>query len=287
MKSEGSLVTHSQALAFPGVVRFAKPGDHGTPPAVAIQSGPSAFTSRLSALCQLSVEEVLLLQGLGRSTRRYVLHEEIGADTNPFVPRVVVSGWACRQRILSDGRRQIINLILPGDVIGDLEHPDLPVNDSFVALTPVTTADASALAKALASGDAAYRGLARAVRLMAAQETALLQDQIVRLGRQTAYEKMVHLMLDLHARLQAAGLATRDSFPMPLSQEILSDVLGLSVVHVNRTLSQIRRDGLLERRGVQMKLLDVQALQTVADWVSATTDASVSTSPGRAHAPRA
>ena len=134
IKSEGSLVIHSQALAFPGVVRFAKLGDQATP-AVTIQSGPSAFTARLSALCKLSAEETPLLQGLGRSTRKYAVHEEIGATASPFVPRVVVSGWACRQRILSDGRRQIINLVLPGDVIGDLEHPELPVNDSFVALT--------------------------------------------------------------------------------------------------------------------------------------------------------
>ena len=94
-----------------------------------------------------------------------------------------------------------------------------------------------------------------------------MSDHIVRLGRQTAYERMVHLMLEFHHRLQIAGLATNDSFPMPLTQEVMADSLGLSVVHVNRTLQQVRRDGLLEIRSGQVKLLDLKLMQAVADWV--------------------
>ena len=271
-------MTQSQPLAHHNVVRFAKSPSPVAPRIVAAPSGLQAFTSRLSALGKLSAEELLLLQGLGRFTRSHVPHEEIGADATTLVARVVVSGWACRQRMLGDGRRQIISLILPGDVVGTLEHPDLPSEDSFVALTPVVTAEASALAKAVTSGDPAYRGLARAARSLALHETALLRDQIVRLGRQTAYERMAHFMLELLARLKVAGSAASDSFALPVSQEVLADVLGLSVVHTNRVLQQVRHDGLLETRSGQVRILDLDAMRAVADWMPATMEPSAARS---------
>jgi CRP-like cAMP-binding protein len=70
-------------------------------------------------------------------------------------------------------------------------------------------------------------------------------DHIVRLGRLTAYERVAHLVLDIRDRLALVGLAAPDSFPPPLTQETLADVLGLSSVHVNRMLQQLRRDGLV------------------------------------------
>ena len=271
-------MTHVQPMAHPNVVRFAKSLDPVAPRAVVAPSGLRAFTSRVSALGKLSAEELLLLQGVGRFTRSHAQHEEIGADATPMVSRVVVSGWACRQRMLGDGRRQIISLILPGDVIGNLEQAELPSEDSFVALTPVVTAEVSSLAKAVSSGDPAYRGLARVARLLALQETALMRDQIVRLGRQTAYERMAHFMLELHARLQVAGIAASDTFALPVSQEVLADVLGLSVVHTNRVMQQVRHDGLLETRSGQVRILDLEAMRTVADWMPATMEASASRS---------
>ncbi len=255
-------MTHSQPLAHQNVVPFAKPLDHLAPRAVVAPSGLDAFISRLSAL---SAKELSLVRGLGRFTRSHLAGTEIGADAKPMMARVVLSGWACQQRMLGDGRRQIISLLLPGDVIGGLEPLDLRADHSVVALTQVITVDATALVKAIASGDPAYRGLARAARLLALGETALMRDQIVRLGRQTAYERMVHFLLELHARLKAAGLATPDTFALPLTQEVLADVLGLSVVHTNRVMQQVRHDGLLETRSGQVKILDLQAMRTVAD----------------------
>ncbi len=275
---------HSQPLQH-APVRFAGPADHGTfrgaakpegfgagsgtpaSTAAPVPSGVSAFILRLSALCKLSAEEIHLLQGLGRFVRSHLSNTEIAVDGAPMSARVVVSGWACQQRMLGDGRRQIISLLLPGDVIGSLDQPKLPSKDSFVALTPLVTAEASALVKAVASGDPAYRGLARAVRLLTQQEIAMMRDQIVRLGRQTAYERMTHLMLELHARLQLVGIAGNNAFPMPLTQETLGDVLGLSAVHTNRVMQQMRRDGLLETRSGQVKILDLKAMRTVADWL--------------------
>jgi len=133
-------VIHSQPLAHQNVVRFAKPLDPVASRAVVTSSGLDAFTSRLSALGKLSMEEASLVRGLGRFTRSHLPGTEIEADAKPMMSRVVLSGWACQQRMLGDGRRQIITLLLPGDVIGGLDSLDLPSDDSFVTLTPVITA---------------------------------------------------------------------------------------------------------------------------------------------------
>jgi len=105
-----------------------------------------------------------------------------------------------------------------------------------------------------------------------------MRDQIVRLGRQTAYERMAHFMLELHARLQVAGIASSHTFALPVSQEVLADVLGLSVVHTNRVMQQVRHDGLLETRSGQVKILDLDAMRAVADWTSAIVEPSGSRS---------
>ena len=89
---------------------------------------------------------------------------------------------------------------------------------------------------------------------------------------------MVHLLLELHARLKMAGLATPDTFVLPITQEVLADALGLSVVHTNRVLQQVRHNGLLETRSGQMKILDLQAMRTVADWTPTTMEPSGSRS---------
>ncbi len=240
--------------AIPSVARSAKSAECG------------ALIARLSVLSKLSAEEVHLLKGLGRFTKQHGARTELSAGEERFKPRILISGWASQQRLLSDGRRQIINFLLPGDIVGSLEQFSSALDCESVALTSVVTADASTLTTTIEKGDFRREGLARALRLMAQQETALMRDQIVRLGRQTAYERLVHLMLELHCRLQAAGLATEYDFAMPLTQDILADSLGLSIVHVNRTLQQARRDGLLEIRSGQVKIIDLKLMQTVADW---------------------
>ena len=87
----------------------------------------------------------------------------------------------------------------------------------------------------------------------------------MRLGRQTAYERMAHLLLELHGRLAEIGEARGESFHLPIKQEVLADALGLSLVHVNRTLQQMRRDGLIDMRGAQLTLLNRAVLEAASD----------------------
>jgi len=255
----------ARRLASPALSASSGGGSEG----LAQSHGLSAFGARLSTLCGLSTQEASMLKGFDRLPRSHPPQTEIKSDAAGPASRIMVSGWACRQRVLSDGRRQITSFILPGDIVGGPQQPEPPLDYSIMAVTQVVTVDASALMAAVAGTDPIHRRLARAVRLLGQHEMISTYNQIVRLGRQTAYERMVHLMLELHERLRIAGKAGSDAFPLPLTQEVLSDALGLSVVHVNRTMRQLKRDGLLEVYGGRVKILDLNVMREIADWIPA------------------
>ena len=93
-----------------------------------------------------------------------------------------------------------------------------------------------------------------------------LLDQVVRLGQQTAVERVVTLMLDIHDRLGAVGMAEIDSFDMPLTNEQLASMLGLSLVHVNRTLQQLRQEGLADIRSGKAVLLNPERMRSLSSY---------------------
>jgi CRP-like cAMP-binding protein len=231
----------------------------------AARNDRGAVISRLSSLVGLSAAELRVLEELPGPPRMYPARSELVGVGMVQAPQLLLSGWACYHRLLGDGRRQIVSFLLPGDPVGSLLNAGLPSNCAAIALTPVSTIDARPLVAA-AEPSEGLPGLSHLLRVMASREEMALRDQIVRLGRQTAYERMVHLFLEFRDRLHSAGLAAGHSFTLPLTQETLADALGLSVVHVNRTLQQIRRDGLLELRGGTVTLLQPEGLEAAADW---------------------
>jgi CRP-like cAMP-binding protein len=179
-------------------------------------------------------------------------------------PRFLISGWACRFRQLSDGRRQILTMILPSDSIG-LDQRAGPLSHcGVITLTPCRAIGAGSVLTAMASPGHAY--LKQAIDTAAALENSFLLDQIVRLGRQTAMERIAHLLLELQWRLEQVGLTQERQFPLPLTQEVLADATGLSIVHVNRTLQQMRRERLIELRHSTVTLLDTGQLVAIADY---------------------
>jgi CRP-like cAMP-binding protein len=240
-----------------------------SPPASATST--NALIRRLRKLVDLHQDEIGAIEDLAAGARLRPAHSLLsagpgsgpGASGQPAVPQVVLSGWGCRQWFLRDGRCQIVSFLLPGDCIGLQTAPNEDALCSAIALTPMTTADADLFSP---SGLARMPGLSRAVTLMKGLDEYLMRCHVVRLGRQTAYERTVHLMLELEARLAMIGQVTPNGFAMPLTQETLSDSLGLSIVHLNRTLQQIRRDGLLEWRGGQITMLRRDAMEAIADW---------------------
>ena len=191
-----------------------------------------------------------------------LLAEGVAAPT----PRLLLSGWACRQRLLPDGRRQSFGFVIPGDLIGVAVESSPLARVGVFALTRTESVDASAL-RAAALDPAAHPSLARFMAAIASMDEQRLLDHVVRLGRYTAYERVAHLLLELSDRLAVAGLGDERRFPLPITQECLADALGLSVVHVNRILQQLRRERLIEISAGQVMLLDRSALNQVADYV--------------------
>lgn len=225
---------------------------------------------KLRSLSTLSEGEEALVRALSDRRERHTPGEELIAEGQPARrPRFLVAGWAACQRVLPDGRRQIFRFILPGDALGCAPKPAPPALWSVVAITALETVDAEPALDAAHEGRA--QGLAQAFAAARLQEEQLLLDHMVRLGQQTAYERVAHFLLELQKRLQIAGLGDNQRFPLPLTQEILADALGLSIVHVNRTLQQLRRERLIELRSGVAILLQPEALAGIADYDAAAT----------------
>lgn len=182
-------------------------------------------------------------------------------------PAIIVEGWAARVRLFGDGRRQILSFVLPGDIIGLAGRPGARAPSPVVALTQLVLARLPLLRGVFGRDE--NDPLAQTAHAVLRKEEAYLIQQIVRLGRQSAYERMAHLLLEFQHRLARADPVERDGFHLPLSQEILADAVGLSVVHTNRILQQLRRDNLIETRGSWVRLCDPHALAVLADWAAA------------------
>ena len=185
--------------------------------------------------------------------RQYEAHSFIhDDDSRPARPLMITQGWAARLRWLPDGRRQFITILLPGDVLAQQADARALSHLTVMALTTVSTVDMSG---SLAHGDSAdllADGLSREKR----GEDDRLIDQIVRLGRQRALERVAHWILEISERLARVGLCEDGAFAMPLTQELLGDTLGLSIVHINRTVQELRRRGLISLSAGRMKVLD-------------------------------
>ena len=218
--------------------------------------------ARLNAFRTLSHAEVELIESLGARSRLVsagtVLLEE-GDPVNRAA--FILSGWACRQSTMPDGRRQIVGFILPGEGVGLCRRPRPLAFTSTVALTSLITIDAGPL---LAGDSAVAAGLHDVQELAAAADEQRLINHVIRLGRQTAYERFCSLLIELADRLELINPGDHDRFTLPVTQEVLSDTLGLSVVHVNRTLQQMKRDELIDLKSGTLRILNRPAMERLA-----------------------
>lgn len=165
---------------------------------------------------------------------------------------ILLKGWCLRERYLDDGRRQIINFQLPGDYFDLMSLTGARSDHSFVAATDVTLRvfDGRKFLKVVQTNSR----LASAFWWVTVQEETILRQQIVRVGRLTARERIANFILELNRR-QTIATGQRDDFvPLPVPQAYLADALGLSVVHVSRSLTTLKSDDLLktDRKGIEI-----------------------------------
>jgi CRP-like cAMP-binding protein len=181
-------------------------------------------------------------------------------------PRLIRSGWACRVRFLRDGRRQILNYYLPGDIMGFSTEPNPVALASYASLTRLMTMDLGTLRSLVLERPSEFPDLTAACRKMRIHEEFYLLSQITRIGRQKAYERVAHLLLEFHSRLKRTGLTDGNSFQLPLTQEALADGLGLSAVHVNRTFKLLKRKHYVRIDRTLVTLIEPELLAEISGF---------------------
>ena len=238
----------------------------GQPIAFAPQSPTvSALTRKLAARTPLSSGELDILDMLCDDTRSIAANRDIVTEGYKYDALAVMrEGFAIRYRVLRDGRRQILNVVLPGDVIG---FPGCFFETALYSITALTSTTVSSIPfSRLFQLFGEYPRIGAAIFWLFSHEAAMYAERLVGIGQRSAVERLAHLLLELLTRLQVIGLADERSFRMPLTQEQIGDILGLTGVHVSRTMRQLRDDGFVIAEGQVLTIKDLNAISALADF---------------------
>ena len=224
----------------------------------------AAFVRKLERYVRFSHEEKATLIRIGSErikrfeAREDVLHE----GDKPEAVNLIQQGWACRYKTLEDGRRQIIAFFLPGDlcdlnvfVLDEMDH-------SIGTITALQLAEIPR--RSFEEIMSLHPRIAQALWWESLVAAAIQREWTVNLGQRDAFERTAHLMCELFLRLEAAGLTEGNTCEFPLTQVELGDATGLSSVHVNRTLQELRAADLIVLKDRSLTILDVAALHRAA-----------------------
>lgn len=234
-----------------------------------IQNSPLA--RKLSAYVALSESEFIILAELHKRRRTFVAGRDMvhegQVDQSAFI---LADGWVCSYKLMPDGARQIVDFQIPGDFLG-LRSVLLRTSDHNIE--PITDVEASEVgATDLLEAFSASPRLAAAVLWAASRDEAMVVEHLVDLGRRNALERTAHLLLELGARLRLVGIGSATGYACPLTQYLLADAQGLSAVHLNRVLRQLREDGLLTFRHGYVTFDDLDRLVALAEFDKAYLD---------------
>lgn len=213
-------------------------------PRIGAQANP--LTTKLEQFVCFTADEILALDRL-TNTAKFLLagQDLIREGERPEQISLIVSGMACRYKLLADGRRQILALLIPGDLC-EVEFGRFSWPDHSIALLGDALISSVSFAQ-LAGLRVQYPRFDRALSLSELIETATLREWLLNLGQRNAMQRIGHLFCELRVRLRAIGHLHDDgSFDLPINQAVLADITGLTTVHVNRTLQRLRAEGLIE-----------------------------------------
>ncbi len=218
---------------------------------------------RYQALANLTAAEEKTLRSLGDPEQHHRRHDILQREGQPVTGFYLLNaGWATSSIDLANGKRSIQKLHLPGDMLGT---PNMVLATAAYRLTAVT--DLVTAFVPYRRFGALFRTSPRlaALFLMATQlERLMLMDTLAMAGTASAKERVARLLLDLHARLTPLGEVVDDSFHLPLTQEMISDLLGMTSVHTNRMLRDLDRGGIISRWDHMVRLNDLDALRSIA-----------------------
>lgn len=177
---------------------------------------------------------------------------------------ILVSGFAYRHKLAASGARQIVSLNIPGEALDFqslyldcVDHDVQTLTQADIAFVPM--ADLQALV-------AARPAVARAVIHCLLVEASIFREWILNIGKRSARERLAHLLCEYALRLDAQGLSTGGGYELQMTQEQMGDALGLTGVHVNRSIRALREEGLIEQQGRTIFFPDAARLREVADF---------------------
>jgi CRP-like cAMP-binding protein len=219
--------------------------------------------SKLEAFTRLSADDKAAIAQLGRNVRFVDARSDLIAEGDkPRFVHLVLDGWASRYKTLPDGKRQIVGLFVPGDFCDVNVHILKYMDHSIAAITRlkvamITPEEMSAL------GEERPR-IVQALWWHELVTASIQREWTLNLGQRSAYERLGHLLVELYLRLKTVGRAHDGRCDFPLTQNDLAEATGLTAVHVNRTLQELRRDGLIELERKQLRIVDLERLMDLA-----------------------
>jgi CRP-like cAMP-binding protein len=225
----------------------------------------SAIIRKLASFGALSSTDMTVLSDLHQRRRRYASGREmVRQGHRNRTAYILADGWAVSYILLPDGSRQIVDVRIPGDFLG---LGSMLFNKSSQNVEPITTVEASEIQESdLLSAFAATPNLGRALLWAASRDQSMVAGRLTSLGRRQAPERMVHFLLELGVRLRLVGLADKTGYACPLTQYHLADLLGLSPVHVNRVLRDLREAGMVTFQNGHVAFDDLPRMVAFADF---------------------
>ena len=223
------------------------------------------FVQKLCRLASLTASEALAVEQATRGDRSYsARHDLIREGDEPGPMFVILEGWACRYKILPNGTRQIMAFLMPGDAC-DLHIKLLAEMDH--SIQTITAAKVVTVSRATMD-----RLMHEHPNVAAAMYSAQLIDEgimrawIVSMGRRSSTERVAHLICELYLRARNIGLTGEGEFALPLSQLVLADALGMTAVHINRVLKELRLAGAMALKRGSVTILDPIKLVQIAGF---------------------
>ncbi|GLS43169.1 Crp/Fnr family transcriptional regulator [Methylobacterium brachythecii] len=219
---------------------------------------------KLQRFARLSTGDKQALNEAARlNVRRIGPREDIIREgESPDQVNLILSGWACRYKQLEDGRRQIIAFFLPGDLCDTHVFVMREMDHSIGTLSAVTVAEIGR--DTLTAITEQHPRVTQALWWEMLVATAVQREWTVNIGQRTATERLGHLFCELFLRMRAVDLTDGTSCELPITQVDLADALGLSNVHVNRVLQELRANGLVTLRGRLLTIPDLPALKAAS-----------------------
>lgn len=223
------------------------------------------FLQKLQSLSSLKEETIVALRELFAEPREASAKQDlIREGDRPGPLFVILSGWACRYKILPNGSRQVMAFLMPGDAcdlnIGLLSEMD----HSIQTISPVTYVTISR--ETMESTMVGFPDFARAMYIAQLADEGILRSWIISMGRRSSLERVAHLTCELYVRATAIGLVEDKELVMPLSQMMLADALGMTTVHINRVLKELRIAGVMGLRRGALTILDPARLVAIAGF---------------------